>query len=1169
MKRIKLFFAAFMLLKVASAQTEDYVNKLVNVLPLSPNTASLGKYGNVPVGNYTGVANVNVPIYTIETGNLKIPLTLNYHTGGVKVEDIASWVGTNWAFSFGGTITRQIRGGADEGGGGYLGTNNLIGQFDSWSLQNKELYIADVKNGLQDSQNDIFSYSFGNQTGKFFFKPDGEIVTKPRASIRFEFGTFDGRSGFKVVNADGVIYYFLDREESTNYASTLPPSEDQIGPVSAMSAWYISKIVSPQGEELAVFEYDLEPVIYEGFFTQTLYLNDIPTSDNCGKLPMWSRNSSSVLSVKLKKIKFPNGEIVITTMAAERGDLPGAHALESIQIKNSQGREIKRFDFTYNTTSNVSASKRLFLDEIRISANAVSLGAYRFEYINPYLLPDRDSKNQDFWGYYNGANNSNLIPHFVLTKTSGVVATYTGANRTPNPVCTKFGTLKRIYYPTGGYSEFDMENNTASNLLSVIERGYDMIGKSNRFQIFGDGSGLQTIYNGSFSVTNDFGGSGGVMARIQVGLPNSSSMPPPPTGDEDPLIQLTKPNGQIILLRNNVPMFLEKGNYTLHVDFTSNPDPALIRDFYVIIDYEYGVIDDPEKLKNLVVGGLRVQSIKDVDPISGNTVQRSFQYLKDDGATSTGLLGSFPAFLGKMKTCSQLILHNYVETYECGYITLGAISQSSHLLTQNSSVGYGMVDEFIDNGNKGKTRYFYTTFADFNDQGDFKEYPYPPSDSRDEFRGILLREQAFKKVTNTYGLVSEKSYKYNFAPLVGYSGLDPLLVVVPGLTFRQFYYPGACGYLNNLTPLHTVSQFNTKSGSILLLSDTARTFDQYDPNKYLEVVNTYEYSLKNLQVNKVASKKSNGDITEINYRFPLDYNYTIPATDNKVKGVAALVDKHMINVPIETSNYISSNGGALQLVSSNFVAIDPVTACPGALFTLDNKGPVNDFAPSVIQSNTMLMDSRYTPKIAFNKYLSNGRLVQQQKINDVLKSYLWDYNGSYAIAEITNADVEQVAYTSFETDDLGRWSLNAGSSFLTNNGNVTGKRSLSGGVNATVPQGSYILSLWSSTSPVVNGQPVSAPPRRSAGTGELFYQLELTNISSVNVSGGNIDEIRLYPKGAEMTTITYEPLVGVTSQSDVRGNISYYDYDGAGRLSVIRNEAGEVIKSFNYHYITQ
>jgi hypothetical protein len=1164
MKKLGLFLAGILLVIIADAQTDDFTSQLIKVLPLSPNAAALGKFGNQPVGCYTGVANVSVPIYIVESGDIKVPLTLNYHTGGVKVEDIASWVGTGWSFSFGGSINRQLRGLPDEDGG-YLTDNTAIDQFNDWSIEQKETYVADAKLGTVDPQNDIFSYNFGGQSGKFFFKPNGEVVSKPQNKIHFEYGNYFSRPGWKVTNTDGLTYYFLDRDETSSLTTALPASGDGID---VFSSWYISKIVSPQGTESVDFEYELQSISYNSLLSQTVYLldpQDQADADDAGmcgnQAPSLSRTFTSVLEARLKKIKFTNGEVIINSKAEERTDLTGSHALESIQIMNSEGREIKRFDFAYTTISNDDGpeGKRLYLDAVQLSANSVSLGAYRFEYVNRNGLPGRESKSQDYWGYYNGVNNSTLIPYCGIFKSNGKSFPYLGADRTPNPAAALAGSLEKVFYPTGGYTEFTMESNTANNAASVMELGYDFNGGTGRFQIFGDAGGSQTEYNGSFSVNEGYGGLGGVMANIEIGLPNSDAIPPPPAGDGDPVIQLTEPDGSVINLRNNVPIFLPLGNYNMHVDFSSNPDPTLIRNFYVIITYTYGVRDNPEKLKNLVVGGLRVKTIKDVDPISGHTYVRNYSYLQDDGITSTGVLGSFPSYKGIMLECRNQGL------VFCHKITLGSISESSLLLTQSSYVGYRMVDELFDDGNNGKNRYVYTTAIDFDDVGNYKVYPYPIPDSRDEFRGILLDKQTFKKISNKYVPVSEKSYKYNFAG-TGYSPDDPFTVVTKGWSFRQYYF--GCSTPSS-SPRHYYNQFTTTSGFIKLLSETNRTYDQDNPSKYSEVVTSYEYSDKNLQVNKVTSKQSNDDLSVVTYKFALDYNFTAAATDNKVKGIAALVAQYKINEPVETSFYNSQNGGALQLVNSKCTLFDPVVGNPGAILTLDIKGPVNDFTPSTIQSDNLVMDNRYTPKINFNKYLSNGRLVQQQKANDVLKSYLWDYNGTYSIAEITNADVSQTAYTSFETDDLGRWSLNAGSTILTNNGSVTGKRSLNGGVNTTVSQGTYVLSLWSATTPVVNGQPVSAPPRKSPGTGKSFYQVELTDISSVNVTGDNIDEIRLYPKGAEMTTVTYEPLVGITSQSDTRGYINYYEYDDAGRFSVIRDEAGNVVKSINYHYLNQ
>jgi hypothetical protein len=55
-----------------------------NFVPVSPNAASLGKFGNIPVSYYTGLPSIEVPIYTIEQGNIKLPIKLSYHAGGLK-----------------------------------------------------------------------------------------------------------------------------------------------------------------------------------------------------------------------------------------------------------------------------------------------------------------------------------------------------------------------------------------------------------------------------------------------------------------------------------------------------------------------------------------------------------------------------------------------------------------------------------------------------------------------------------------------------------------------------------------------------------------------------------------------------------------------------------------------------------------------------------------------------------------------------------------------------------------------------------------------------------------------------------------------------------------------------------------------------------------------------
>jgi hypothetical protein len=87
---------------------------LKNVVPPSPNVASLGKYGDLPVSLYTGIPGISIPLYEIKSGDLTLPVSVSYHAGGVKVEEVASSVGLGWSLNAGGVIGRNVRGMQDE-----------------------------------------------------------------------------------------------------------------------------------------------------------------------------------------------------------------------------------------------------------------------------------------------------------------------------------------------------------------------------------------------------------------------------------------------------------------------------------------------------------------------------------------------------------------------------------------------------------------------------------------------------------------------------------------------------------------------------------------------------------------------------------------------------------------------------------------------------------------------------------------------------------------------------------------------------------------------------------------------------------------------------------------------------------------------------------------------
>lgn len=57
-----------------------------NDIALSPQASSLHDAVNYPVDGNKGVADISIPIYTVEYGGIRIPILLRYSTSSAKVD---------------------------------------------------------------------------------------------------------------------------------------------------------------------------------------------------------------------------------------------------------------------------------------------------------------------------------------------------------------------------------------------------------------------------------------------------------------------------------------------------------------------------------------------------------------------------------------------------------------------------------------------------------------------------------------------------------------------------------------------------------------------------------------------------------------------------------------------------------------------------------------------------------------------------------------------------------------------------------------------------------------------------------------------------------------------------------------------------------------------------
>src|SRR5437867_2026631 len=110
MKKVCWLFGLFAFaLNVANSQSKVENFQL-------PSVSGINKYVDFPIDKSTGVPGINIPIYTLQLKDFSFPITLSYHAGGIKVEEMASNIGLGWSLIADGEISRTVKRQPDEFG---------------------------------------------------------------------------------------------------------------------------------------------------------------------------------------------------------------------------------------------------------------------------------------------------------------------------------------------------------------------------------------------------------------------------------------------------------------------------------------------------------------------------------------------------------------------------------------------------------------------------------------------------------------------------------------------------------------------------------------------------------------------------------------------------------------------------------------------------------------------------------------------------------------------------------------------------------------------------------------------------------------------------------------------------------------------------------------------
>lgn len=69
------------------------------ITPVSPAVTAMEKYQSYPVSHCTGIPDITIPLYEIVAGEVTIPVTLSYHSSGLKPKEQSGVAGTGWTLN--------------------------------------------------------------------------------------------------------------------------------------------------------------------------------------------------------------------------------------------------------------------------------------------------------------------------------------------------------------------------------------------------------------------------------------------------------------------------------------------------------------------------------------------------------------------------------------------------------------------------------------------------------------------------------------------------------------------------------------------------------------------------------------------------------------------------------------------------------------------------------------------------------------------------------------------------------------------------------------------------------------------------------------------------------------------------------------------------------------
>jgi YD repeat-containing protein len=1154
-----LLFAQFVFLKTnaqgALQPGSSIKTDLPVILPPSPTVASLMKFEEIAVNNYTGIPNISLPIYSFPTHSkdLTVDISLNYHPSSIAANEVASYVGLGWNLLAGGTISRTVKGLPDDMINSitnakhgihdplnkyYAAISFLSGSMGALTTEDFLHFLWDVQvSGINDSEHDLYQFNFMGHTGRFFIEKSlGGVYNVVKLdndnAMRIE---YNNNSKIFTIYDDKGLKYIFDEKESTvtgtsvgnQYLHGVDETNLSNG-YTYNSAFHLTKVYDTNNKLLVKFNMNTilmkentrivnttfsridraeiinpygEPT--EVSATQlTAYLDQDDHASLKRMMPQKSITAQNMNrnTKKLESIDIIDYGKVIFENIADRYDSKlneysseNAYRLNSITIKDSSNTQPTQVrKFTLHHSYSTILDKRLMLSGITEHHEGLEK-KHELKYNIPYNYVQH-MVGIDYWGFFN-------------YRPDNYPAT---AYRDSDKDYCKADVLEKITYPTGGCAIFDFESNT-----------YSYIGEEaiNNFDENPDNFTTQYI-DLNFLTVN--GGSStkyfyvmGVMGSSTNNLPVNVSFVPKSATDEagqSGIFSLFKVvNGALVQ-----PLIGGIGCGTI--------DGTCITDDFLLQPGNYAVVFGPFTQSPLS-GSLQVR-IKRPVPIpneylygGGVRIKRIAYYDTDVPANYIGLLdfpdpdgdGIFPVkvrkydyrFFGQgTRTSGALSFpkpkYNYSLRKEC-YL---------HLLPLQ--FGQGSISIGVDVYSTINTT--FNNLLNLRTQGSDVGY-----------QNVTVFEEGNGKTEFTYtSPISDPEIDYELTyPFQPSSNID----YRRGLLLKSTVYEKH----NNI-----FRKLNIQMNQYEIIEDVKLTgltifpLENYCRNLYQHTFYSYISCINSGYINNTT-----------NYCLPLNY------CDNFIDFVRSVKFFEKFGWPqlkntTTTDFFYDEQGVPSTLTQSQSYEYNPVNKriSSSTLTNVQNDVLKTDYFYHF--ANSIHTKNRMGEIQQINSY-KNGQPISSNKI-----VYATGINGNAS-------QLPQVVQSAKGTAALEhRLRYNRYDQF----GNI---------LEVQQENGTKICYIWGYN----HSQPVAKIENIAYSTIPTYL---ITSIQSATTEGELLTaliDLRTSLTAAMVTTYTYIPLVGISTVTDPKGYKTTYTYDALGRLSTVKDHDGKFLSTNTYNYRPQ